>query len=172
MAMANTVTVMNDVPDATGIVDIHALISKAVEDAIAAKSVPQANPIVDPSLRSVPYVEPPKYLKHYRNDKSPDIVIVVRSVNDGVLGPVIKGKYIKFRRWHDFALTQEEVDFIEWLMSHPEMDPQNPESVVGGNPSIYEADGKDLVTCPHCDELFVAGSNALKAHMRASHGAS
>lgn len=161
---------MNDAPE----VDIQELIKSLVAQELSKAKAEQSrgNPVVEASQRGKPVVEPARYLKHYRCDLSPDVTIVARAIEGGKLGSVLKGKSIKFRRGHFFATTQEEMDQIEWMMTNPAFDPGDTDKVLGGMPSIYEADGKELTSCPYCDEMFVAGSNALKSHLRATHGAS
>lgn len=165
-----------DVQSILDAIDLEAIIKQRVEqqvaEAVERQSHHQGNPIVDATQRGTKSFTPEKYLKHYRCDVSPDIQILRRNYNadeDKMTGTV-KGEWMKFRRGHFFAKTQEEVDQIEWMIRHPQLDPTDNLRVIGGNPTIYEDDGKDLVACAYCGEAFVAGSNSLKSHLRATHG--
>jgi hypothetical protein len=151
---------------------INALVAQMVSEQLAIREAEKATvKVVDASIRDKQAVEPAKYLAHYRNDLSPDIQIQMRSINDdGSAGSALRGRYIKFRRGHFFATKEDEVAFIEWLMRTPAFDPTDASRPMGGNPSIYVSDGKDIVACLYCNERFVAGSNAMKSHMRATHG--
>lgn len=160
-----------DVSSFMGTIDIAELVRQQVESALAAdKRSRNETPVVEASQRGTGPVTPAKYLKHYRCDVSPDVIIQRRSVNsDGTLGPVMKGERMVFRRGHFFATEQGEVDQLQWMMNHPQFDPLDPSRVIGGNPTIYEDDGRDLIQCLHCTEVFVRGSNAYKSHLRATH---
>jgi hypothetical protein len=151
--------------------DIQKMIADQVRAEMEKSKPAPGNPIVHAENRGRGEKAPPSYLKHYRCDLSPD-VIIVRRVYDPEsdrLGGVIKGEYIKFRRGHYFATDQDVVDQIEWLMRNPTNDPRDPARVVGGLPTIYEDDGRDLIKCQFCEEPFVRGSNSYKAHLRATH---
>ncbi len=147
-------------------------VAEQVEEATRVAALNQSNQIVDATQRGQKSVTPERYLKHYRCDVSPDITIQVRlyDADEDKLGAVVKGQRIQFRRGHFFAKEQREVDQIEWMIRHPSLDPTDSSRVIGGNPTIYEDDGKDLVKCAYCDEVFVAQSNSLKSHLRATHG--
>jgi len=168
MAMA-TATVMSE--------DTSASVMEATIARIVAEEIAKANlssksqPVVEAANREAGYVAPKNYLEHYRNDLSPDVQITVSDVTNGIKGEPFKGRIIKFRRGHFFATEQYEVDFLEWVMANPLTDPRDSSKIIGGIPSIYKSDGKDIVACPECGEAFVAGSNALKSHRKASHGA-
>jgi hypothetical protein len=152
-------------------IDINALVAEQVKAALAQERQNATTNSVVENTRAGDTYQPPKYLKHYRHDLAPDKWIAKRTVNgDGSLGPIHKGEYLKFRRGHFFAMLQEEVDQIEWMRSHPQFDPRDSSRVVGGDPAIYENDGKDLIKCQFCDEYFVAGSNSYKSHKKAAHG--
>lgn len=156
-----------------GNVDIAELVRQQVEAALAAdKRAKNETPVVSAEQRGIAPAQPAKYLKHYRNDVSPDITIQRRQYEpeSDSLGAVLKGERMQFRRGHFFATEQGEVDQLDWMMRHPSLDPLNPARVVGGNPNIYEDDGRDLIQCVYCAEPFVRGSNAYKSHLRASHG--
>lgn len=159
-------------------IDLEALIMQRVDqkiaESVAHQNFNQGNPIVDATQRGHKSITPEKYLKHYRCDVSPDMQILRRNYNaeEDKLEGSMKGEWMKFRRGHFFAKTQAEVDQIEWMIRHPQLDPTDSSRVVGGNPTIYEDDGKDLVACAYCGESFVAGSNSLKSHLRATHGVS
>lgn len=155
----------------------------------ASKALP-ANASVEAETRKPNYVEPPTYLRHYRCDTSPNLVVFARSI-DKEAGKFFKpsewstdakqyknrdpleGERIQFRRGHFFATEQWQVDQLDWMMEQPQYepggDPLNPK-VRGGNPHIYVDDGLQVGKCPYCDEPFIPGSNALKAHLRATHG--
>lgn len=148
------------------------IIEQKVNEALLAARMNQGNPVVNAETRTPAAVTPQKFLKHYRCDVSPDMQIQVRGYDRDAdkLGAPIKGHWIKFRRGHFFATTQEQVDQLEWMIRHPLFDPAEPGQVIGGNPSIYEDDGQQVTKCQFCDEVFVMGSNSYKAHLRASHG--
>lgn len=150
--------------------DISKMIADQVAAELAKANAQSPNPIVHAEQRGRSQPEPESYLKHYRCDVSPDLTIVRRNADGDKLGSPIKGQYIKFRRGHYFATDQDVVDQIEWLMRNPTTSPSNPEQVIGGVPTIYEDDGRDLIRCEYCPEPFVRGSNAYKAHLRATHG--
>lgn len=169
--MATTKETVTTLGGADQSIDLQALIREQVAAELErVKRESASAPVVLAETRSAPAYEPPKYLKHYRCDTSPDLTIVRVNMSDGKPNGAMKGKYIKFRRGHFFATEQGEVDQLEWMRQTPPFDPLEPGKVLGGNPSIYEADGKELTPCEHCGELFVAGSNAWKSHLRASHG--
>jgi hypothetical protein len=153
-------------------IDLNKLIEERIAAALSDTSTVRGNPIVDATQREKKTVTPERYLKHYRCDVAPEISIQLRNYDEGSdsLSGVVKGKRMNFRRGHFFATTQEEVDQIEWMMKHPSLDPTDSSRVIGGNPHIYEDDGRDLVQCAYCSEVFVSGSNALKSHLRATHG--
>lgn len=150
---------------------IEQQVAEQVAKATAEANLNKSNQIVDATQRDKKAFVPQRYLKHYRCDVSPDITIQVRTYDPerDTLTGVTKGKRMQFRRGHFFATEQSEVDQIEWMMRHPSLDPSGV-NVIGGNPTIYEDDGKDLVKCAYCEEVFVVGSNSLKSHLRATHG--
>jgi hypothetical protein len=174
--------------------DLDGLINAAVEKKIAEREhqikVNAGNSVVEAATRVQASPPPPKFLKHYRCDTSPNLVIHARTIVDGVPHrskewstdakawrdpDPLAGKRIQFRRGHFFATEQWQVDLMEWKMSHPSIDPSSGAEapiVVGGNPSIYEDDGINNVgDCEYgCGLSFVPGSNAYKAHLRATHG--
>jgi hypothetical protein len=153
-------------------IDLNKLIEERIAAALSDTSTVRGNPIVDATQREKKTVTPERYLKHYRCDVAPEISIQLRNYDAGSdsLSGIVKGQRMQFRRGHFFATTQQEVDQIEWMMRHPSLDPTDSSHVVGGNPTIYEDDGRDLVQCAYCSEVFVSGSNALKSHLRATHG--
>lgn len=153
-------------------VDIKSLVEEQVAKQLADSKTNQSNPVVLSETRTQAAVEPERYLKHYRCDVDPDIQILRADFDPetGRPGPAFKGQWIKFRRGHFFAKTQAEVDQIEWMRKHPRLDPTDQNRVVGGNPTIYEDDGGNIVRCRECGEPFIAGSNSLVAHMCATHG--
>lgn len=155
-------------------IDINKLIEERIAAALSNTSMTRGNPIVDATQREKKAFTPERYLKHYRCDVSPEIKIALRRYNPDTdtLEGLAKGKWMSFRRGHFFATTQEEVDQIDWMMRHPSLNPTDSSQVIGGNPTIYEDDGRDLVQCAYCEEVFVSGSNALKSHLRATHGVS
>lgn len=153
--------------------DLDRLIEARVAEAVAKVTQNPGNPIVDATEREQKAIRPDRYLKHYRCDVAPDLNVTARNYNaaEDALEGVIKGRRIIFRRGHFFATEQWQVDQIEWMMRHSSLDPGGT-VVIGGNPTIYEDDGKDLAKCAYCDEVFVVGSNSFKSHLRATHGVS
>jgi hypothetical protein len=163
-----------------------------VEQRVSAEvsKVNAANKQVEAEQRVQPQVQPDTFLTHWRCDINPNMSLALRTIVDGqpykpkkfvltAQGKVwedpdpLSGQWIHFRRGHFFSKHKYEDDFLEWKMDNPSIDPtSNPgfPSVIGGNPAIYKDDGKILGRCPYCEEPFIPGSNALKAHLRATHG--
>lgn len=176
--------------------DIQALLKGQIEEVIrqqVAAEVQKVNPgnrEVLAETRQQPIVNQQKYIKHYRNDVSPNKVIFARTYvkeTDSLFRPSewstdakqykhrdpLEGQTIQFRRGHFFATEQWQVDQLDWMIRNPQYDPHSSADnlkVIGGDPTIYEDDGKSISGCPHCGEPFIPGSNALKAHLRATHG--
>jgi hypothetical protein len=172
--------------------DLDSIVNAAIERRLSAQgqAVHAGNAEVVAETRERQYQSPAKYLKHYRCDTSPQLVIHARSIVDGKPYRPTKynylnkgwedpdplaGKRIQFRRGHFFATQQWEVDLVEWKMRNPSVDPNSGSEapqIIGGNPSIYEDDGLSSVgLCEYgCGMSFVPGSNAYKAHLKATHG--
>lgn len=169
VVQTQTVTPMNQVDQSAIELMVSQMVAAKLAEQVERSST---SPIVDATHRDAKVARPKNYLEHYRNDVSPDIEIQMRPINDdGTVGSgVLRGRKIRFRRGHFFATKQDEVDFLNWIMSTPVSDPSDPTKILGGQPYIYVSDGKELVACAYCDEPFVAGSNALKSHLRATHG--
>lgn len=173
---------------------LDTLVEQRVSQELEKQRVNQGNRVVLADKRGDAHPKPPSFLKHYRCDVSPNLVVFARSVvkdesgnATGLYKPTqwstdakrfrdpdpVAGLKIQFRRGHFFATEQWQVDQLDWMMKNksvkPGSDSINPE-ILGGNPTIYEDDGIQIGGCPHCGEPFVPGSNALKAHMRATHG--
>ena len=124
----------------------------------------QANAPVDADNR-------PKYLKHYRNDVDPNKEYLELDMDTSLPQANPKrGSYIRFRRGHFFATTENQVKQLDWMMSRPSVNPETGE-IVGGDSNIYEDDGNNVGRCPYgCEAYFIPGSNAHKAHMKNAHG--
>lgn len=153
-------------------VDLEALIAAQVKQAVESQNKSKETPIVEAESRGTQAHMPTTYIRHYRCDVSPDVTIQRRVYNadQDKLEEMLPGERIVFRRGHFFSTDQSEDDQLQWMMRNPSFDPRDPSRVIGGNPTIYEDDGRDLVACQHCGEPFVRGSNAYKSHLRASHG--
>lgn len=121
-------------------------------------------------------IAPDKYLKHYRCDENPNMLMLELDMDKIESGfprgeAVVKGRWIQFRRGHFFATTENQVRQIEFSRNQPMHDPTNHQMVVGGNPYIYEDDGTEILQCPVAGCGFMTASlNSLKAHKKATHG--
>jgi hypothetical protein len=129
---------------------------------------------VEASQQSDAAVKPDfNYLKHYRNDASPELVIqeLDMSKDRPQLHP-IPGRVIRFRRGHFFATTENQVQQIDTLTNTPSHSADQ-RNALGGIVGIYEDDGEVLYHCSAgCgyDSFVPTSSHArYKAHMRAIH---
>lgn len=113
------------------------------------------------------------FLKHYRNDVSPEIEVQELNMDAEVpqMEP-IPGSFLRFRRGHFFATTDNQVKQLDWMLNMAEHSADTSQ-VLGGNRAIYEDDGEKLYYCTAgCSkEDFVSASEAkYRAHMRGVHG--
>lgn len=113
------------------------------------------------------------FLKHYRNDVSPEIEVqeLDMSTDEPQLNP-IRGSFIRFRRGHFFAASENQVKQLDWMMNAPASSADGMRTI-GGNPAIYEDDGEKLYYCTAgcpASEFVSASEKKYKAHMRAVHG--
>lgn len=84
----------------------------------------------------------------------------------------IPGSFIRFKRGHFFAVTENQVKQLDWMLNEAEHSADTSQ-VLGGNRAIYVDDDEKLYYCTAgCDKNdFVSASEAkYKAHMRGVHG--
>lgn len=122
-----------------------------------------------------PKQEAPKFnfLKHYRNDVSPELEVLELDMSADVpqLEP-FPGQYIRFRRGHFFATTENQVKQLDWMLNEATHSADTSQ-VLGGNRAIYEDDGEKIYYCTAgCSraDFHTASEASYKAHMRAVHG--
>lgn len=133
------------------------------------------NTFVSPGQQNAPTVTPDvSFLKHYRNDSSPEIQIVELDMDSDVphLNPLPGAPTIRFRRGHFFATTENQVKQIEWMIAGAR-GVDGAKDKFGGSVGIYEDHGETLYFCPYgcpADVFVSASKDALNAHMRATHG--
>jgi hypothetical protein len=153
-----------------------ALVEREVAKRVA-DGQPHAGPqrFIDASAQSHASVKPDfDFLKHYRNDASPELWIQELDMDaiDPRLAP-LPGRGMQFRRSHFFATTENQVKQIEWMSSQATHSADGTR-VTGGVVGIYEDDGEELFYCPAgCPvDQFAPTANKKKfdAHMRAVHG--
>lgn len=152
-------------------------INKLVEEQVASKigSTGSPNKFVAPGQQNAPAVTPTSsFLKHYRNDSSPEIQVVELDMDSESprLNPLPGSPTIRFRRGHFFATTENQVKQIEWMMAGAK-GVTGAKEKFGGSVGIYEDPGEVLYYCPHgcsADVFVSATKSALDAHLRATHG--
>lgn len=148
------------------------LVEQAVQSRIA--STPQASEASVTGGNTKPSVKPDfNFLKHYRNDASPELAIQELDMSAEVPQlAAIAGRKMRFRRGHFYATTQNQVDQIEWMINTPTHSADGTR-VTGGVLGIYEDDGEVLYYCTAgcgVDQFIPTASQAkFKAHMRAVH---
>lgn len=113
------------------------------------------------------------YLGHYRNDVSPELEVQELNMDAEVpqLEP-IPGSFIRFRRSHFFATTENQVKQLDWMMGVAEHSADTRDSL-GGNRAIYKDDGEKIFYCTAgCSraDFHSASEQRYKAHMRGVHG--
>lgn len=163
-------------PHAPSIADdpvIRRAIQSEVATLLAAMGIQGVSTPVN--MQTAPVIQPPKYLKHYRNDKSPTVSyqeLDMRALDrdERPQQYPIAGSYIRFRNGHFYAMTQNQVRQMEWMMQNDAYAGDGL-SVIGGDPSIYEDDEAALYHCNRgCDWPGTPSKNAYHAHMRSVHG--
>lgn len=124
--------------------------------------------------KPVPTAPEFKHLGHYRNDVSPEIEVQELNMDADVpqLEP-IRGKYIRFRRGHFFAETENQKKQLDWMLDMAGHSADTTQSL-GGNRAIWLDDDQDKIfycTAGCTPAEFHAASEAkLKAHLRGVHG--
>lgn len=124
--------------------------------------------------RPVPNAAPDfKHLGHYRNDVSPEIEIQELNMDADVpqLEP-IRGRYIRFRRGHFLAETENQKKQLDWMLDMAEHSADTTQSL-GGNRAIYLDEDEKMFYCTAgCTpgEFHSASESKFKAHMRGVHG--
>lgn len=113
------------------------------------------------------------HLGHYRNDVSPEIEVQELNMDAEVpqLEP-IPGSFIRFRRGHFFATTENQVKQLEWMMNTAEHSHDTTQSL-GGNRALYKDDDEKIYYCTagcSAGEFHSASEARFKAHMRGVHG--
>lgn len=115
-----------------------------------------------------------KHFGHYRNDVSPEIEVQELNMDADVpqLEP-IRGKYIRFRRGHFFAETENQKKQLDWMLDLAEHSADTTQSL-GGNRAIWlDTDDEKIFYCTAgCTpaEFHSASEAKLKAHLRGVHG--
>lgn len=150
---------------------IQKIVNEKVAERIGSTGSP--NTFVAPGQHATPSVPVVNYLKHYRNDSSPELEIVEldMSTENPAMNALPGKPTIKFRRGHFFATTENQVKQIEWMLAGAVGVP-DAKSKFGGSVGIYEDSGETLYYCPYgCSaEQFVSASKTgLNAHLRAAH---
>ena len=111
---------------------------------------------------------------HYRNDVSPEIEVQELNMDAEVpeLEP-IRGRYMRFRRGHFFAETENQKKQLDWMLDKAEHSADTTQSL-GGNRAIYlDDDSEKIFYCTAgCapGEFHSASEAKFKAHMRGVHG--
>lgn len=152
---------------------IKKLIEAGVKQQLDAMGIQANTQRVTGSSTAIPDAPQFKFLKHYRNDTSPEILVQELNMDAEVpqLEP-IPGQYMRFRRGHFFATTENQVKQLDWMMGMAEHSADTSQSL-GGNRGIYEDDNEKIYYCTAgCSRAdFHSASEAkFKAHMRGTHG--
>lgn len=152
---------------------IKTLIDAGVRAALSDMEAEKQQRFVEAEQRTLQNVPQFNYLKHFRNDVSPEIMILEldMSSDNPQMNP-LSGQYIQFRRGHFFATTENQVKQLEWMMSTAEHTADTT-GTLGGNRAIYVDDEEKLFYCTAgcpASEFVSASEAKYKAHMRGVHG--
>ena len=125
-----------------------------------------------------PSYQPAKYLKHYRNEVSPNKVYYRGTFNKDrdrfEYDREVHGEAIRFTNSHFYAEEPWQVEIMDWAMKHPSVHPVSGQ-VVGGDPAIWvDDDSADAIPCPEClgteNPKWYASPSKLAEHRRTAHG--